>query len=89
MTPWTVARQAPLSLGILQARMLEWVAISFSRESSQARDGTQVSHIAGGFFTIRAPREAHVTTISIVLEKISKISLLELQNPQKLKYEVG
>ena len=33
--------------GILQARILEWVAISFSRESSQPRDRTQVSHIAG------------------------------------------
>jgi len=32
MTPWTVARQAPLSMGILQARILEWVAISFSRD---------------------------------------------------------
>ena len=37
--------------GILQARMLEWVAISFSRGSSQPRDRTQVSRIAGGFFT--------------------------------------
>ena len=37
--------------GILQARILEWVAIPFSRESSQLRDGTQVSHIAGRFFT--------------------------------------
>ena len=37
--------------GILQARILEWVAIPFSRESSQPRDRTQVSHIAGGFFT--------------------------------------
>ncbi|MES6266278.1 hypothetical protein U6R57_12305, partial [Cutibacterium acnes] len=37
--------------GILQARILEWVAISFSRGSSQPRDQTQVSHIAGGFFT--------------------------------------
>ena len=31
--------------------MLEWVAIFFSRGSSQPRNGTQVSHIAGGFFT--------------------------------------
>ena len=38
--------------GILQARILEWVAIPFSRGSSQPRDETQVSHIAGGFFTI-------------------------------------
>ena len=38
--------------GIFQARILEWVAISFSRGSAQPRDQTQVSHIAGGFFTI-------------------------------------
>ena len=37
--------------GILQARILEWVALPFSRGSSQPRDQTQVSHIAGGFFT--------------------------------------
>ena len=37
--------------GILQARILEWVAFPFSRESAQPRDWTQVSHIAGGFFT--------------------------------------
>ena len=44
-------RQAPLSMGILQARILESVAMPFSRGSSQSRDQTQVSHIAGGFFT--------------------------------------
>ena len=37
--------------GILQARILEWVDVPFSRGSSQPRDGTQVSLIAGGFFT--------------------------------------
>ena len=37
--------------GILQARILEWVAFPFSRGSSQPRDQTQVSHAAGGFFT--------------------------------------
>ena len=37
--------------GILQARILEWVAISFSRGSSQPRNQTQVSCIAGRFFT--------------------------------------
>ena len=37
--------------GILQARILEWAAMPFSRGSSQPRDWTQVSHIAGGFFT--------------------------------------
>jgi len=37
---------------ILQARMLQWVAVSFSRGSSQPRDQTQVSQIAGRFFTV-------------------------------------
>ena len=44
--------------GILQARILEWVAISFSRGSSQLRDRTQVFCIEGRFFTIWATREA-------------------------------
>ena len=43
--------------GILQARILEWVAISFSRRSSQPRNRTQVSHIVGRRFTIWAIRE--------------------------------
>ena len=41
-----------------QARILEWVAFLFSRGSSQPRDRTQVSHIAGGFFTSWATKEA-------------------------------
>ena len=44
--------------GILQARILESVAFPFSRGSSQPRDRTSVSHIAGGFFTSWATREA-------------------------------
>ena len=44
--------------GILQARILEWVAFPFSRGSSQPRGRTQVSCIAGGFFTSWATREA-------------------------------
>ena len=44
--------------GILQARILEWVAFPFSRGSSQPRDWTQVSRIVGGFFTSWATREA-------------------------------
>ena len=43
---------------ILQARILEWVAIPFSRGSSQPRGQTPVSCIAGRFFTILATREA-------------------------------
>ena len=56
--PRTVARQAPLSMGILQARIQEWVAMPSSKGSSQPRDQTQVSHIARGFFTIWTSREA-------------------------------
>ena len=52
--PRTVARQAPLH-GILQARILEWVAFPFSRGSSQLRDRTQVSGVAGRFFTPEPP----------------------------------
>ena len=48
---WTAAHQASLSMGILQAKTLEWVAVPSSKGSSQPRDQTQVSHIAGGFFT--------------------------------------
>ena len=44
-TLWTVALQAPLSMGILQARLLEWVAIPFSSGSSQPRDRIWVSCI--------------------------------------------
>ena len=43
---------------ILQARILEWVAFPFSKGSSQSRDQTQVSHIAGRFFTSWATKEA-------------------------------
>ena len=57
-TPWTVACQAPLSMGILQARILEWVAMPSSRGSSQPRDRTQVSCFVGRFFTVWATREA-------------------------------
>ena len=65
-TPWKV-KVAQLTLcdptdytvhGILQARILERVAFPFSRGSSQPRDQTQVSRIAGRFFTIWATREA-------------------------------
>ena len=44
--------------GISQERILEWIAIPFSRGSSKPSDGNQASHIAGGFFTIWATREA-------------------------------
>ena len=51
VTPRTVAHQA----GISQARILEWVAILFSRGSSRPGDRTLVSCLAGGFFTTETP----------------------------------
>jgi len=47
--------------GILQARILEWVAMPSSRGSSQPRDWTQVFRIADRFFTVWATRETHKT----------------------------
>ena len=55
-TPWTVAHQASLSMGSLQARLLEWVAMTSSRGSSQPKDWTQVSCTTGGFFTVWATK---------------------------------
>ena len=55
---WTAVCQAPPSMGILQARILKWVARPSFRRASQPRDGTQVSHIKGRFFTVLATREA-------------------------------
>ena len=49
--------------GILQARILEWVAFPFSRGSSQPRDWTQVSRIAGGFLTNWATKDAQNTPV--------------------------
>ena len=57
--PWTVAYQAPLSVGILQARILEWVAMPSSRGYSQPRDRTGFPCITGRFFTSWTTREAH------------------------------
>ena len=57
--------------GILQARILVWVAMPFSRGSSWCRDGTQVSCIAGKFFTIwtTSTKELHKILIIIFIWK--------------------
>ena len=49
--------------GIFQARILEWVAISFCRGSSQPRDWTWVSRIVGSRFTVWATREVQMKEI--------------------------
>ena len=57
-TPWTIARQGCYPWGCPGKNILEWIAISFSRGSSQPRDQTHVSYvscIAGRFFTTEPP----------------------------------
>ena len=70
--------------GILQARILEWVAILFSRASSQPRDWTQVSCIAGRFFTIWVTTEARYkdryVIISLLGYECLNLKSLEFKN---------
>ena len=57
--------------GISQARIPEWVAMPSSKGSSQPRDGTQVCHIAGGFFTTEPsgkPKNTGVGSLSLLQE---------------------
>ena len=60
--------------GISQARILEWVAFSFCRGSSQPRDQTGVSCIAGRFFTTKPPRKPHISKVSSV-QSLSHVRL--------------
>ena len=50
-TPWTVAHQAPLFMGIFHVRILAWLAMTSSRGSFQPRGQTHIFCITGGFFT--------------------------------------
>ena len=67
-------------LCLTQGRILEWVDFPFSKGSSKPRDWTQVSHIAGGFFTSWATREAHIgqmkRTLLIMNAKFNKPNML-------------
>ena len=62
-------------LGIFQARVLEWVAISFARGSSRPRDWTQVFRIVGRRFTVWATREVRGRTKKGPLTRLSFITL--------------
>ena len=68
---------------ILQAGTLEWVATFLCRGSSQPRDGTQVSHIAGRFFTIWAPREAQSSLTLSLLGNRTHVTGGDLQGPEQ------
>ena len=68
--------------GILQARILEWLAFPFSRGSSQTRDRTQVSHIAGRFFTSSATREAFLRQYLKIITNYTLLSHVSLGEGQ-------
>ena len=78
VTPWTVGCQVPLSMGILQARILEWVAMPSSRGSSLPRDRTNVSYIAGKFFTSEPPEKSHLSVWKVIM-KIERIMLMPMK----------
>ena len=69
------------SMGILQARILEWVAMPSSRGFSQPRDQAQVSHIAGGFFTKLSKQGSPMISIPLIrgIKKKIKMSLFTKQ----------
>ena len=69
--------------GILQARILEWVAFPLSKESSQTGDWTHVSCTAGGFFTIWATREAQ--DICITPERNPILNEQSLSTPASIQ----
>ena len=74
-TPWTVALPGSSVHGIFQARILEWIAISFSRRSSRPRDWTWISRIVGRCFTVWATREVQPPRDQ------AKVSLFIYPNP--------
>ena len=58
-TPWTVSRQAPLSVGFFRQEYWSGFAMPSSRGSSRLRNQTHASCIAGGFFTSESPGKPH------------------------------
>ena len=89
--PWTVAHQAPLSMGILQARILKSVAMPPSRGSSQSRGQTQVSCIAGDYLCLshQGSYGAIVTTyiyvsLSSFLNTLTSIVSFSIFEPENI-----
>ena len=82
-TPWTISSPGSSVHGIFQARILECIAISFSRGSSQPRDQTQVSYIPciGGGSLLTEPWEIHseeewldpMTDVSLIFKETSNL----------------
>ena len=62
--------------GLLQTRILEWVGIPFPRGSSQPSDQTQVSRIAGRFFTSWATREAQMGALGNLMKPMNLLAII-------------
>ena len=76
VTLWTIYSLSGFSVhGILQARILEWVAMPSSRGSSWPRNQTCVSCIAGGFFTAKSLRTPKSTMLLLLLSRFSRVRL--------------
>ena len=87
--PMDCSPQTPLSLGILQARILKWVAMPSSRGSSQLRDRTQVSSIAGGFSTILATTWLSFISLNhkVIISNIIVAKFLQTCHLSQKKYK--
>ena len=72
--PMVWSPQASFVLGIILPRILEWVAISFSRGSSLSKDRTHVPSIAGRFFTAEPPGKPQRTAETLPKSKLSDAS---------------
>ena len=86
MTPWTICSLPGFSIhGILQARILQWVAISFSRGSSPPRDQIHFSCTAGIFFTTEPPRKSNIAVMDVksVLPPFSRRSCQDIAPPPR------
>ena len=64
--------------GIFQARILEWVATSSSSISSQPREPSWVSRIAGRLFTVQATKEANYKLLNMMLSGLCKVQILTI-----------
>ena len=84
-TPWTVAHQAPH--GISQARILEWVAISLSRRSSQIRDWIQISCTGRWILSHWTTREAHTIKMHALKGNVA-LNIKNSSNENKDEYAV-
>ena len=87
VTPWTVACQATLSMGILQARILEWIGMLSSRGSSQLRDLTRSPSLQVDSLPAELPGKPHLyfaspnpRTLPVIITYITLVLFLPNTN---------